>query len=196
MRERDKKVIRIGDKVEIINPVFIDRVGYPLSFNQAYHEILESHKEKIESLYNEIFPGRKKFISPYQDWQYEKTISKMAKALAYKYMKEKNFGGDVREIHTFPNKDYLKGLESTVIEKAVVLTGVYQHGSPPSSIFDDDGEYPILLDQKTHIILYLDVSPFDIENCQSFDSLPKYHGWIEACNVKKIFPGGIKNGKF
>src|ERR1035437_6191904 len=51
-RKLDPKIIRIGDKIKIINPEIITRVGYPMSFNDAIEDVEKIYRNEIIDFLN------------------------------------------------------------------------------------------------------------------------------------------------
>ena len=180
-----KKVtsINIGDKVKIINPQFFKRCGYPLSLEKAVDHVRDNYNKEIVDLL--------KSITEIPETYYFKNIplnhynkNNIIKEFALAYMKAKNYGGNTREIETFTAEEYTN-LVFTVIDKKIVKTGIYSksHGGL------DDYNPPQLINQKSHIILYLDHS-INIP-CIKFNEnirgiTQQQFMKIESCNVEKV----------
>jgi len=175
----------VGDRVTVTNPEFVTRVGYPMSYEDAFNYIEKSHIEDIENFVNEIlFKQTKKLphgllvsmTKPTSD----KNFRKIMKGLAGLYLDAKGHGGKERSIHINSKPEY-QGKTFEVINKRVVKTGTYY---PPWSQQDYNGEWdggPGGLDNcKTHVILELQ----DYQMHWNF--MNKWDGcWIESCNVRK-----------
>jgi hypothetical protein len=192
-RKLDPKVIRPGDTVKIINPVFVDRVGYPKSFEDACKEVAGLYVPAIEDFLDKVFPDNpinsKCLSMAIKPWCEMKVGKKIIKALAYEYLARTGFGGNERKIHTYAIEGDIWQYQE-VRETAVVKTGIR---FAPSSYYDNwTGEWDCEsggLDQcKTHVLLDIG-SAFikrDFVTLTGISSAPRYHGWIEKCNVEKV----------
>ena len=187
-KKLNPNIIRIGDQVKIIKPEFVERVGYPMSFNQACQEVAEKYTDQINVFMSSLFPETSSLNlarSLQSDWTKTRTFQKIVKALAYRYIGTNGFGGNERKIYTYLIDQEIWQYQE-VMDKAVVKTGFY---FPPGGGYDYWGEYdwePGGLDkEKTHILLFIGYGFLKEEIIQMF-STHKYHGWIEACNVEKI----------
>lgn len=141
-----RTVIRVGDKVMIVNPRFIVRVGYPLTFKDLIPEF-ENHPKLDEaaSLLGILFTNRKSKIA--RDF-----IVGCSKAM----VRVRGFGGKERQIFYQDGIPFhLHEHEVTeVFGKRVVKTGIYY---PPTGGYDYFGEYDRepggLSNERTHILL-------------------------------------------
>lgn len=178
-------LFKIDDVVVVTRPEFVQRVGYPLSFEAAC-EIVERTKqaeikkfleetglyEVGDSLKSEVVgcwpPSGKKC------WQ---AYSRLIKAMASFLLEKESFGGKERSIHTFRDDRYL-GLIASVVNKRVVKTGLYY---PPYSWRNHEGEWDGhpggLSNMKTHVLLELNVGVVNQYGSSSY--------WIERCNVTR-----------
>lgn len=169
-----KHVYRKGDRVRILSPFVVDRVGYPKSVYDYYKE-----EDKDGSLYlaQLLLEG----VDPktaFERWQsaglfgYGKVNGKVRHLAAYLSAKADGFGGRERSIHyklmgwwegaAFSNSDICLELdpssfvpyESEVIGKRVIKTGTYYPPYVPTSYWpEDDYEPGGLEDVKTHVII-------------------------------------------
>jgi hypothetical protein len=182
---------KTGDTVVIVNPEFIVRVGYPISFDDAYSHVEKNFEPAIRGLLAQTgvyAPIEDTLHFGYQihlNWppsgRYEKPYKKIVKALALMYLENEGFGGKERAIHTV-FKPELQDKIFEVLSKKVVKTGTYY---PPWSHQSYEGEWdggPGGLDNcKTHTVLELQ----DYTMYWSF--MNKWDGcWIESCNVRKV----------
>ncbi len=130
-------IIRIGDKIRIVNPEFFVRCGYKLGMQQG-KEYVESHRQEIDNLlYSMDLPQ-----GPHTE---------LEEQLAYIYIKSRQFGGDERILHTVKLPNYM-GSEAEVTFKKFVRTGTRQY---PTRLSQDTWERPYLGNAKTHVILEL-----------------------------------------
>jgi hypothetical protein len=168
-----KQIIRIYDKVKIVNPQRFIRCGYPLHLPDVISEI---DKEFCE---NGGIEFCKKFGIGGFDLRFGMNpYNTIIEALAYSKMKSLKFGGNKRQIFT-ENLEDTEGRIFQVVYKRYVKTGEYVYPR---------GESPYLDEQKTHTILR-------IYQCKRPDNMPYLsesivNGFesfeIEACNVEKI----------
>lgn len=177
-KKLNPKIIRVDDKVRIINPEIVTRIGYPMSIHDAIKEVKKLYCNDIIELLNKtiykkttLFPDM--IVNDHNSKPYNKIIS----ALAYEYLKSKQFGGKERKIFSEYRQD-LFGITTTVRKIFIRKTGIY---FPPNGGYDywtNEYDYePGGLDkEKTHKIL-------ELEHWQNYPSYIQ----IEACNVEKIY---------
>ena len=188
-KKLNPKIIRIGDRVRIINPEVITRIGYPMSFGEACEEVEKLHKNKIINFLKEIYPDIKIDIKLlFEDfitceYQKLKSYKKIIYALAYEHMQNRGFGGNKRELHIEYRRDLL-GEFANVYNTFIRKTGIYY---PPSGGYDSwNNEYdynPGGLDKiKTHKIL--EIYPYNFN--QVVQNWSDRYLKIEACNVEKL----------
>jgi len=159
MKKKDN-VVRVGDIVQIVEPEFFIRCGYPLSFQDAYEIVKEKytdsvHKFLVETEFRQERTNHLGFPilsldPPSKDW----TIQKILKALTYEYVANKGFGGEDKKIYTERREECI-GKKYKVKEKRVVKTGTYypSFGYYDSWTGEYDGECGGLAGGGTHIIL-------------------------------------------
>jgi hypothetical protein len=188
IRKLSPDIIRVGDRVEIINPEIVIRIGYPMSFDDAKTKVKELyHNEIVEFLNKTIHAQTKPHIDLFAkviNYNNIGIYNKIVSALAYQHMSIKGFGGKEKKIYSEIRQELL-GIISTVTFIKIRKTGIY---FPSSGGYDSySGEYnfePGGLDKmKIHKILQLDYC-IDIETKPNW-----YETWslqIEACNVKKL----------
>lgn len=195
------KVIRIGDHIKVINPEFILRVGYPISFIQACAHVEKEYEEQIrhmlakcklyghepKSSFEETMFGDLTVFC-HEPWppigRYKKPYHKIVAGLAGMYLESQGFGGKERKIYTKSYPDF-KDRVYLVVDKKVVKTGIY---FPPWSHQDYQGEWdgaPGGLDfEKTHVLLMLNSWHHAALN----DHEPPYDTYltIERINVEVV----------
>ena len=188
--KKDPEVIRVGDRVKIINPEVFLRCGYPLSVETETEEIKKLFGVTIEDLVYSCTSDH--FMQRNEKGLYENNLAipitpntvqlgafnKIAKALGYVRVKAKKFGGNERKIFTEIH-DELKGKEGRVEKTKFVRTGVYVRGSG----YSDDYERPYLSEEKLHKILTLALFDSKESNPEIFMYEPVK---IEVIHVKKI----------
>ena len=57
MRKLNPNIIRIGDRVKIINPIFVTRCGYPLGIDDMIKEVCERFGKDIKDLMYSVTQG-------------------------------------------------------------------------------------------------------------------------------------------
>lgn len=158
-----REIIKVGDTVKIINPLFVKRVGYDFTFEDALKEVEKKFGRDIHQLLKIVKPARITF-----------TENKITQAVAFDLVKRSFSDNNERKIFT-ELKEFYKDLKVKVIGKKVVRTGFYQ-----TSYYDaecsDSYEGATLLNPKTHILLELD-------SATNFYNEPMR---IEVTNVEKI----------
>lgn len=177
-------VYRVGDCVEVINPEFVVRVGYPMSFEAALAHVRKEFSDNVDRLIEDTVAS--KTPSPFKAFELQtasdKSLQPIFFALAKIYLRSQGFGGKTRSIHT-ESRPVELGKIYRVISKRVCKTGTYD---APYACQDYMGEWDTypggLTDMKTHVILelsgWLQASEFNA----------KYAGmWIEARNVRMAF---------
>ena len=173
-KKLNQNIIRIGDKVIITTPEIVIRIGYPMSIYDAIKEVEKLYCNDIMELLHKTIYKRTTLSLDYHN---SKPYNKIISALAYEYLKSKQFGGKERKIFSEYRQD-LFGTTTTVRKIFIRKTGIY---FPPNGGYDywtNEYDYePGGLDkEKTHKILELGF-------CQNW---PNYIQ-IEACNVEKIY---------
>lgn len=187
----DPSVIRPDDVVRIVNPVIVNRVGYPKQVSDFYDEAIQKLSDaKL------IHPARHTFASSSLDrpryetvndrfFNFNKIDRNVIDALAYSLWKENRCGGPERTLHTqeFPE---FKGQTFRVTEKKVVKTGEYFAPSSYRSGYFGSYEYDYepggLANEKTHVLLYGTVG----ERVSDSEFWKFKNIKIEKTNVEKV----------
>lgn len=186
---------RVGDRVIVTNPEFVERVGYPMSYEEAYQYVAKNYLINIEEMLGstifqmgEAMYRRSPFAlslreDPTDVTKHSKDIKQLIGAVAKMYMKFKDFGGKERSIHTKCLEDKL-GMVCEVTNKRVCKTGIYYPGGSSTSYEGEVDSWPGGLDNcKTHVLLELDVFFSMAFESKDWNSYPGT--WIESCNVRK-----------
>lgn len=198
--------IRVGDTVKIINPIFVESVGYPLTKKKILKEIMTREDvKKIDDFIRNFILSKKTEEEKKEDHFLvdgdfveinEKVFDEIVDALAYGILRDKNYGGRTRMLHTLNEPDY-KGVEFIVQERKIVHTGTYHPASGGYSSWGDDCYDPAYLDIKdTHILLYNNFSPSECYKAENpFTVLTSSDDvrWLalDSRNVKKVNNTGV-----
>lgn len=157
-----KHVYRVGDKVRVVEPKFIDRVGYPVRWDSLVPDFRQ-HPKMIEAM---------QLLGMIPVDQY--TVSgRVALDFAQGCAKAQNrlngFGGRTRSLHYW-HGDFSQwaGMTATINGKRTAKTGQYYAPSGGRFMTDYGYEYEYenggLRDEKTHVLLRLDIG-YEIEAC-------------------------------
>ena len=183
MRKLDPKIIRVGDTVKIINPVFVIRCGYPLSIKDMKKVVEEKFGDNIDKLIQTVWKGEEtdhkmSLANRSKDRAYQTILNE----LAYVRLKAEKYGGRTRSLHTKILENY-KGLEFKVWDIKMCMTGEYVPGCRGNG-WDEDSEPAYLTEAKAHKLLVLDYcGPM---NEGKWIPLEEPHLKIEVTNVEKI----------
>jgi hypothetical protein len=183
----DPRIIRIDDRIKIINPQVFVRCGYPLCKQNLIPELNKAYGKIVQNLIDSVKMGDTMMESDkdgkYPNKQYcqiEQPVNShylvIMNELASIRLIEKNFGGKDRKIYT-ETVESLRNAECSVWGVRFVKTGIYVLGSGKYRGFCDDNDcYPFLDHIVSHKILKLSL-------CLKNNYLPVE---IEACHVEKI----------
>ena len=154
-------VYRVDDRVRIVTPKWIKRIGYPLVWSDLIDEVQADPQVKQAYL---MAIGRGPNLA------YVKVPYLFEIAVAKERVAARGFGGRERSIHYLdygPNIQNDVGSVQSVLRKYVAYTGTYY---PPTASGDPyfDDEPGGLTDRKANVILCLN------------------GGEIEACNVEPV----------
>ena len=190
-RKLNPKIIRVGDVVQITNPEFFIRCGYPLSMEDMRAEVQKYFGKHISDLMLSI--GGEKLITsdatnstiwtddygsnPWENRAYLEVVD----GLAYARLCSKKFGGNTRQLFTTRNEEHM-GKKARVEAIRIVKTGTRDSGSYHS--MDGDYDPPCLMNEKTHKILTVDF--YREANGGGFIVGDYPPNEIEAIHVKKI----------
>lgn len=156
-KQAQSTVIRVGDRVVVTVPEFVERVGYPLSFEDAKRWVLDYQYADITRLTGD------------SNWVYTTQGQRLLSSLAKFYQRRMKFGGRERTLHLYRESDKL-GKVYEVIDRKVVTTGTY-YSDPPE-----------LAGAKKHVLFKLrDPASLLQIRPAGWTGL-----WIERCNIKKM----------
>jgi hypothetical protein len=161
-----KSILRVGDRVRIVNPTIFCRCGY--EWNKQYVKdniITPQQKNALRDLMitfgimNEghidiLDDGHIKFIPDACVNEYDKLLDE----LAYAILKKNHFGGRERKIFTEYKPEFLNR-EGVVGVRKVYQTGTYERGLWCYDEYDP----PFLGNLKAHVIfnVFLDTPTID-----------------------------------
>lgn len=168
-----KNIIRVGDFVTVVVPRVVERVGYPLSYYDAYEmvqqdpryakiaAIIEGYPSPIDQQSNDLFS--------YEPKLYWRIDAKLRSLLAYQILQERGFGGKERKIHyrelsPFECTMYGSGANKLeVYSKRVVKTGTYISPSGGYDSYNGEGWYEPggLHNEQTHILVKTSLGEFN-----------------------------------
>lgn len=172
-----KNVIRVGDKVRIVNPYIFQRVGYPLD-TQIVKEshITEEQKQLMRGLLRTVGLNYN-FSSTRYDNEYEKLEHVFATIL----LKSKGFGGNERSVHTEHKLEY-KDKICEVISKRQVKVGTYCPARSSQGYYDMYPEYePAYLKDEKTVVIYKVYIPSNNMEISDYIEFPQ-------SSVEKIKP--------
>lgn len=176
---KKKDIIRVGDKVKILRPLFIYRWGYDNNLKDVAEEVLSKYKPQMREFVRTILnlEGKKGTSMGDADYPYYR----LASALAYEIVGSRMSQGAIRKLFYITdedrgpmhwlNHDFPAGSIKEVREIKIVKTGRYFSSCSSQNY---EGEYDWepggLSDEKTHKLLRVGYTD----------------NWIEAINVEKI----------
>ena len=186
-RKLDPKIIRVGDKVKIINPIFFEGCYYDNNLRDKTTEVAKKHGKEIREFIDKMTGISTKLtglimlkMDDERDYSEDISIRKIARVIAYDLVHRDMKTGNERKIFTYP-LERNKGLICKVEAIKIIKTGFY---FPPNNHYDSyNGEYcgePGGLEkEKTHKILTLHDELMWREYSTSLQ--------IEAKNIEKVY---------
>lgn len=176
-----KPVYRVGDIVRIINPRFIERVGYPLVWPMLMDEFEAKLPQVRAAMHALVMPTTDE--ARISDLRFKQEVTatdkELLKGVCMAAVRLRNFGGNERSLHYFTDEkygDYLKGQQVTVDNKRIVKTGT-RFMSRSSYSYEgeyDDFELGGLYNEKTHVLLtvnYLEIEACDVELVKAAEAM-------------------------
>lgn len=161
-----KHVYRVGDRVRVLRPRWIKRIGYALVWTDLIDEVNKDPRSRAAM---EILgvPPRKYVLDPESEYELP---HEFARAIAMHRVAQRGFGGDQRQIMYLDGPFGWQGERGAVLEvyrKSIRKTGtrfpatggVTYGWDGPDDWYEPGG----LTDEKTHIILHTAFG--DIEAC-------------------------------
>lgn len=120
MGKRNPDLLRVGDRIEVVRPSVVSRVGYSKCHADFLPEVEQKYKAAVEALFKT-----------------ERMRRRAYSALAYEALGSAHFGGLEREVHTV-EKEGIVGHIATIKHARTVVTGKYY---PPHHSRSYYGEY-------------------------------------------------------
>lgn len=152
-----KHVYRVDDRVRVVNPRWIERIGYALIWYDLMDEV--ENDPKVAEAYA-VLTGRRQ----YNDKITCTVPRHFLIACAKTRVTERGFGGNARRIIYQHGNSYAAGVILVVSGKRLAKTGTRfapSYGGFGENEWDEPGG---LADCKTHIILRLN-NGYEIEAC-------------------------------
>jgi hypothetical protein len=175
------EIIRIGDRVRIVNPEFFVRCGYPLNKELVLRNNLKQEDvNKIDAFITSFGLNNFYVDLDKSNHIYTRVFDKIADAIAYGLLNKEGFGGRERKIYTEYLEPY-KDIVCEVIGRKIVNTGYYRSGGKSYDYYNGGYDYEpaSLEDQQTHIIYTVDLIPNELPSRNLFLE-------IEKKNLEKI----------
>ena len=150
---KNKNVIRVGDKVEIIKPEVYLRTGYPLSTQDIIEKhITQEERELLDKLAATV--GYKRFNSDMFGLGSDAEYDKLEYAFARAKLRSMLWGGRERTVHIKEEPDFLNCI-GIVHSKKYVKTGTYCDSGSHQGYYDEYPEYePAYLKNEKTVIIY------------------------------------------
>lgn len=149
-------VVREGDIVRVVKPLFVERVGYPKSVRDYLEGLRAQHGPLLDSFFKTVLGHPQMYQSGNlgEGLVPSRTRKKVEQELAYSLAKKAGFGGRTRSIHWKPPMPELEGAFVRVESVRTAYTGVYYPSSGGRMGWDGWDEYEPagLGDPKAHRI--------------------------------------------
>jgi len=173
-RQPKTGTIRTLDRVRIVRPAFVVRVGYPLDFRTEADRLAAEKRADIDA----FLRSQGVTLDPYGGMK--PAVPKIARALAYELCRQAGWGGRERRIYTKELPEFA-GREFHVQGVRFVKTGTYTPGGL-SGWYGEDQDPPFLSNEQTHRLLLTGLhGVIRDEPWAGLDDLE-----IEAANVERI----------
>ena len=161
-----KNIIRVGDRIKILVPDVVVRVGYPLSkadmLEKQTPEQLKAIRDMFKAFGRHVYDEELPVISThglelYHPGDVDRLYEKIRYIMAGDMLAKARWGGRERTIHTYsllPIKDKF----AEVIGRRIVKTGTYFPASGGMDYWGEcDYEPAGLANEKTHVLYTLNV---------------------------------------
>ncbi len=163
-----RHVYRAGDVVRVVEPKFVERVGYPLVWPMLMAEF-EARLPEVRQAMADLIVGelpedrRFKFNRAITRTEPDAADRDFLKGMCMAAVRIRGFGGDERSLHYHADGDpggrydYYRGMQMEVQRKRLVKTGTRFPGrSYTSHEGEHDYENGGLSDERTHTLLMLE----------------------------------------
>jgi hypothetical protein len=167
-----RTVYHVGDRVQVVEPLVVIRVGYPLTKEDALKAVEKEHAQKVSDFIVSV-TGNPVDITTTDP----RLCADLLDALASHWIRSKGFGGKERKIYTEIDERFRNTSGWTVCSKRHVKTGTYCSGGY-SGGYDSEPDYdpPYLSNEQTHTLLTIEPPDWKL----SLTSIE-----IESVNVEK-----------
>lgn len=146
--------LRVGDRVEVAEPVFVARVGYPKTVNDYLpfvdERLPDSGLSVVEAVTGQRFSWRR-------DAKVDKVLKRLRHDLAWLLAHRDGFGGRERSLHLVERVGWTKAT-ALVVSLRTVVTGTYEPASGGWNTWDV--EPPSLARAKAHRLATLSLISF------------------------------------
>jgi len=205
-RKLDPKIIQVGDRVKVINPILVIRVGYPLCIDDCVGDVEKFFGNNVEDLIYSALNGdeliKNDKIELNNNIRKSRSFRRIIRELAYYRLKGKKFGGSERKLFTKvfePIRNRIYSVTNVLMKRS----GTYNSSSGGFDYWNGEYDYEpaYLSGGKSHKILVLNgsinVSPYNESYEKSIDLVEHLTSHlyrdiqIESINVEKIFDEGI-----
>lgn len=173
-----EKALKVGDEIRIINPVLVNRFGYPLNTRIIKNEFTLEQRKEVQNFFRKFVNGLPPlpivdFEGVLDNLDYSTSpdgLGQVFHGLAYGILKAKGHGGNNRQLYTqeFPE---LSNGTARIKSRKVVKTGT--RVAPSGGYCSYTGEYDYdpgyLANEKTHVLyeidtVYLPTKTYFIDN--------------------------------
>ena len=144
--KKKKDVIRVGDRVRLIDPRFVKRVGYPKT-KDDYAEVVAKLRTDVSALLDKVDRHHKLGFS--ETIERTKAHSQVEDALQYLALAADGYGGKDRQIYWQEVPEALGSLWE-VIDMRTVITGTYSPAWGHTDYYGESDYYPASLENQTH----------------------------------------------
>ncbi len=181
MTTTKKNVYRVGDTVRIVNPMFVERVGYPLVWPMLMEEF-ESKLPAVRAAMCDLIVGG----TPEDEFKFNRRVSRIAegetdktdrdflKGVCMAACRLRGFGGNERSLHYFKkdaisgDNEHMRGAVYEVTGRRVVKTGTRYPASGGYDGFSGEHDYEPggLSGERTHVLLtvgYMEIEAANVE---------------------------------
>lgn len=178
MKAARKHVYRPDDRVTIVEPLVVTRVGYPMGFHDTRAALEAAHGVQVDDALRAVVKDSQEVGWPDHLVDVWPTLrAEVLNAMTKADLRRKGYGGRERTVHTKPD-ERLRGKEARVTGKRTVRTGTYRPGYHDH--WSGESEPPYLADVRSHVILEVEVYT---EPSQEVFSCPEVVE-IEECHVR------------
>jgi hypothetical protein len=174
-KRKPKSPFQPGVMVRVVRPLFVARVGYPMTVHGEAEKLERERQDEIMAFLKSMGVQPDFYGRPLR------AVAEITKAIGYELCRQAGWGGRERSIHRREIAG-LAGQETEIIRVRFVKTGRYDPGGPSGP----DGEYdpPCLLSEETHRLLETRFWAGDYDGVDGRTYLE-----IEAANVELVKGG-------